>query len=220
MNQADLTVRVIKPALFVIALVPLGFLVWGAFNGGLGVNPVETITFTTGDWALRLLLVTLAITPIRRLTRWSAAIRLRRMLGLFAFFYACLHFTTYLVLDQFFSLPDILDDIIERPYITVGFTSFVLLIPLAATSTNAMLRRLGGKRWQRLHRLVYVTAGGGVLHFLWLVKADLREPLIYLGVLAILMLLRLRPKNALRRSRGREGRASTSMAPQAAQRGS
>ncbi len=191
MNQTDLTVRVVKPLLFILALVPLALLVWDAFHDGLGANPVETIQRATGDWSLRFLLLTLAVTPLRRWTGWRAAIRVRRMLGLYAFFYACLHFATYVGLDQFFSLRDILDDIVKRPYITVGFTAFVLLIPLALTSTHAMVRRLGGKRWQRLHRLVYFAAGGGVLHFLWLVKADLREPLIYLAVLAILMALRL-----------------------------
>ena len=138
--------------------MPFALLVDGLFSGGLGANPVETITHETGTWALRLLLVTLAVTPLRRLTGWNLLVRYRRMLGLFAFFYACLHFTTYLWLDQYFDVAAIIDDIVERPYITLGFTGFVLLLPLAATSTNAMVRRLGGKRWRQLHRLGYVAA--------------------------------------------------------------
>lgn len=191
MNQTTLTRRYIFPVVLVAALAPLGWLLWGTLTHGLGANPIETITRTTGDWTLRFLLVTLAVTPVRRLTGWHAAIRLRRMLGLYAFFYACLHFSTYLVLDQFFSLGDIMEDIVDRPFITVGFSAFVLLLPLALTSTDAMLRRLGAKRWRRLHRAVYVVAILGVLHYLWLVKADLRSPLIYLGVLAVLLALRL-----------------------------
>jgi len=184
-------VRIAKALVFTAASLPFLALVWDGFNGELGANPVETITRTTGDWALRLLLVTLAVTPLRRLTGWHALTRLRRMLGLFAFFYVALHFATYLVFDQFFSLAGIVDDVVERPYITVGFASFVLLIPLAATSTDAMVRRLGGRRWRRLHRLAYLAAAGGVLHFLWLVKADLREPLVYAAVLALLLASRL-----------------------------
>lgn len=180
-----------KPIVFVLALVPLGLLIWSAFNDGLGANPVETITYHTGDWVLRFLLITLAITPLRRLSGWNALIRFRRMLGLFAFFYASLHFLTYVWLDQFFTWPDIVEDVLERPYITVGFTTFVLLIPLAVTSTNKMMRRLGGRRWAALHRLIYIAGLGGVLHYLWLVKADAREPLIYLAILAVLLLLRL-----------------------------
>ena len=185
--------RFLKPLLFIAALVPLGRLVWGAFNGGLGANPVETITFETGTWGLNFLLITLSVTPLRRLSGWNGIIRLRRMLGLFGFFYICLHFTTYLWLDQYFSLADIIDDIAERPYITIGFTGFMLLIPLAVTSTNGMVKRLGGANWRRLHRLAYFATGAGVLHFIWLVKADLREPLIYLAILITLMLLRLPP---------------------------
>ncbi len=191
MNQTALTRCYIFPVVLAAALVPLGWLLWGTLTHGLGANPIETITRTTGDWTLRFLLITLAVTPVRRLTGWHAAIRLRRMLGLYAFFYACLHFSTYLVLDQFFSLEDIMEDIVDRPFITVGFSAFVLLLPLALTSTDAMLRRLGGKRWRRLHRAAYVVAMLGVLHYLWLVKADLSTPLIYLGVLVVLLALRL-----------------------------
>lgn len=191
MNRQQLVTRVLKPAIFVAALVPFALLVWGATHDALGANPVETITFTTGDWSLRFLLITLCVTPVRRITGWHELVRVRRMLGLFAFFYVCLHFSTYLVLDAFFDLRYILEDITDRTYITLGFTSFVLLIPLAVTSTDAMVRRLGGRRWRTLHRLAYVAATGGVLHFLWLVKADLREPLIYLGILLVLFLARV-----------------------------
>ena len=181
----------LKPVVFAAALVPLGFLVWGAFNDGLGANPVETITFETGEWGLRLLLLTLTVTPLRRITGWNGVVRVRRMLGLFGFFYICLHFTTYIWLDHYFSIADVIDDIVERPYITVGFTGFMMLIPLALTSTNRMVKRLGGANWRRLHRLAYFAAGAGVLHFLWLVKADLREPLIYLAIVSALMVLRI-----------------------------
>ncbi len=183
----------LKPVVFTAALVPLGFLVWGAFNDGLGANPVETITFATGDWALRFLLITLTVTPLRRITGWNGIVRIRRMLGLFGFFYVCLHFTTYLWLDQYFSVADIIDDIVERPFITAGFTGFIMLIPLALTSTNGMVKRLGGANWRRLHTLAYFAAGAGVLHFIWLVKSDLREPLIYLSILVALMVLRAPP---------------------------
>ena len=191
MDQHRLTSRVIKPTIFITALIPFALLVWDGFHDGLGANPVEEITRRTGGWGLRFLLITLCVTPLRRLTGWQSLARVRRMLGLFAFFYLCLHFSTYLVLDAFFDLHYILEDILDRTYITLGFTSFCLLIPLAATSTNAVARRIGGERWRRLHRLVYVAACGGVLHFLWLVKADLREPLIYMAILAVLLSLRL-----------------------------
>ena len=164
-----------------------------AWSEDLGANPVETLIHHFGDWALRLLLVTLAVTPLRRLTGRNQAVRLRRMLGLFAFFYVSLHLTTYFVLDRSLLLEEILDDLTERPYIMVGFAAFVLLVPLAATSTNAMIRRLGGRRWRALHRIVYVAAIGGVVHFWWLVKADVREPFIYAALLALLLILRLPP---------------------------
>ena len=191
MNQQRFVSRVLKPAIFIAALAPLALLVWNLLHDGLGANPVEAITFETGDWGLRFLLITLCVTPLRRITGWQALARIRRMLGLFAFFYICLHFSTYVVLDAFFDLRYILEDITDRTYITLGFTSFLLLIPLAMTSTNAMVRRLGGQRWRRLHRLAYAAAAGGVLHFLWQVKADLREPLIYLGILLLLFLARV-----------------------------
>ena len=181
----------LKAGVFSACLIPLLVLAWQAITHHLGANPIDAITDRTGVWTLRLLLITLAVTPARRLTGWNRLIQLRRMLGLFAFFYGSLHFLTYLWLDQFFDVEDMLADIMERPFITVGFTSFVLLIPLAVTSTTAMIKRLGGKWWQRLHRLVYVTAIGGVVHYLWLVKADTRRPLIYGGVLTALLVYRL-----------------------------
>lgn len=181
----------IKPALFVISLVPLAVLIQKGLNNDLGANPVETINRFTGDWVLRFLLVTLAVTPLRRLFGWNALLRYRRMLGLFAFFYVCLHFLSYAWLDQYFVLADIIKDVAKRPYITVGFACFLMLIPLAATSTNAMIRRLGARRWQALHRLVYFIGVGGIVHFLWLVKSDLREPLIYGAILAALLGFRL-----------------------------
>ena len=189
-NQAWRITRIGKPVVFITALLPLIWLIGLGVDGKLGANPVETITHHTGDWALRFLLITLAVTPLRRLSGWNWLQRFRRMLGLFTFFYAFLHFGTYLVLDQFFQWQAILEDILKRPYITVGFLAFLLLIPLAVTSTNAMMRRLG-RHWQRLHRLVYLIGALGVIHYLWLVKADLLEPLIYAAVLALLLGYRL-----------------------------
>jgi sulfoxide reductase heme-binding subunit YedZ len=181
----------IKATLFVVCLMPLALLIWRGFTGGVTANPIEFITHTLGWWALAFLLVTLSVTPLRRLLDMPWLLRLRRMLGLYAFFYAALHFLTWLVIDQFFDWQDIVKDIIKRPYITVGFTAFVLLLPLAATSTNAMVRRLGAARWQLLHRLVYVIATLGVVHFWWLVKKDIREPAVFAVVLAVLLGVRL-----------------------------
>jgi sulfoxide reductase heme-binding subunit YedZ len=189
---APARVEGVKRVLFAICLLPLARLAWLGAGGGLGANPIEFITHSTGRWTLTFLLVTLAVTPLRRWLGWNWLLRLRRMLGLFAFFYAALHFSTYLVLDQFFDLGAIAKDVLKRPYITVGFTAFVLLIPLAVTSTNAMVRRLGARRWQRLHRLVYVIGVAGVVHWWWLVKADIRLPLAYGAVLAVLLGARLR----------------------------
>ena len=194
MKQADVTSWAVKPLVFVLALVPAGSLVYGLVVDQLGANPVETITHETGEWGLRFLLLTLTITPIQRLTPWRTAIRLRRMLGLFAFFYVLLHFTTYLWLDHFFELEAIIEDISERPYITAGVTALVAMIPLALTSTNGMLKRLGAKRWQALHRLVYVACAAALLHFIWLVKADLQGPLIYTAIGIALMALRYQRK--------------------------
>ena len=180
----------LKAALFLACLLPLGRLSWLGFNDGLGANPIEFITRSTGTWTLVLLLITLSVTPLRRLTGQPTLIRYRRMLGLFAFFYACLHFTTYIWLDQFFEWPAIVKDVIKRPFITIGFACFVLLIPLALTSTHAMQRRLK-RRWQQLHRLVYLVAIGGVVHYWWLVKKDVSEPALYALVLALLLGYRL-----------------------------
>ena len=182
---------ILKAGVFGACLIPVTMLAWDGLTSNLGANPIDEITDQTGRWTLRFLLITLAVTPLRRLSGWNRVIQLRRMLGLFAFFYGSLHFLTYLWLDQFFVVEDILADVMDRPFITVGFASFVLLIPLAATSTTAMIKRLGGKWWQRLHRLVYASAIGGVVHYLWLVKADIRLPLIYGGVLALLLAYRL-----------------------------
>ena len=183
----------VKAGVFLAALVPLGAIVAAAAAGELGANPVEALLHHFGEWSLRLMLATLAITPLRRLTGWSQAVRLRRMLGLFAFFYAALHLATYVVLDRSLLLEEILEDLTERPYIMVGFAAFVMLVPLAATSTNAMIRRLGGRRWRLLHRLAYAAAAAGVVHFWWLVKADVREPLVHAAILALLLALRLPP---------------------------
>jgi len=176
----------LRVALFAICLGPFAQLVYNAFTDNLGANPIDAITRHTGSWALILLLVTLSVTPLRKISGWNALVKFRRMLGLFAFFYAALHFTTFLVLDHFFDFNAILKDVMKRPYVTAGFTGFVLLIPLAITSTTGMIRRLG-KRWRQLHRLVYIAAAAGVLHFYWLVKADIRRPLQYGFVLALVL---------------------------------
>ncbi|MFZ1640309.1 MAG: protein-methionine-sulfoxide reductase heme-binding subunit MsrQ [Candidatus Contendobacter sp.] len=176
--------------MFGVSLLPLAWMVWLGWQDQLGVNPVETLSHRTGDWSLRFLLLTLAVTPVRRLTGWNSLQKFRRMLGLFSFFYVCLHFGVYLVFDQFFDWRAIVEDIAKRPYITVGFTGWLLLIPLAVTSTNGMIKRLG-RNWRRLHRLIYLIGVLGVLHYLWLVKADITEPLIYAGVLAALLGYRL-----------------------------
>lgn len=191
MTPSDKQLRfVIKPVVFTAALVPVAWMLWQGFAGGLGVNPIETITHRTGDWTLRFLLITLTVTPLRRLTGWTWLQRLRRMLGLFAFFYAALHLTTYLWLDKFFLWGEIADDILERPFITVGFAAFLILVPLAATSTKGMMRRLG-RRWGQLHRGVYLAVILGVLHYWWLVKADIREPAIYALLAGLLLGIRV-----------------------------
>jgi methionine sulfoxide reductase heme-binding subunit len=181
------TTRFWKPIVFVLGLVPLGYLAWGAATGALGANPIERITRATGEWTLRFLLLTLAITPLRRLTGWNGANRFRRMLGLFAFAYATLHLGTYVWLDQFFDWVAIAKDVYKRPFITAGMTSFAVLVPLALTSTAGMIRRMGGTAWRRLHRLSYLAAAAGVVHFWWLVKADIRQPRMY-GILLGLLL--------------------------------
>jgi methionine sulfoxide reductase heme-binding subunit len=180
-----------KPIVFLACLAPLGYLGWRAYNGQLTANPVEFVQHFTGDWTLRLLLITLCVTPLRKLLGVPDLIRFRRMLGLFAFFYVCLHFLTYIGPDQAFDLGGMWKDVAKRPFITVGFTGFVLLIPLALTSTKGWIRRLGGKRWQALHRLIYVAALCGVIHYYWMVKSDHRLPLMYGAILAVLLLYRL-----------------------------
>ena len=187
MTQQEWIERVVKPALFIVCLIPLALITWDAFTNQLGANPIEKIMRRTGDWTLRFLLITLTITPARQLLNLPWLIKLRRMLGLFAFFYALLHFTNYIWLDQYFDVDEIIKDVIKRKYITIGFACFLMLIPLAITSTNNMVKRLGGKRWQKLHKSVYAIAIGGVIHYLWLVKKDLSEPLLYAALLAILL---------------------------------
>jgi methionine sulfoxide reductase heme-binding subunit len=191
MRQQSWRQRCMKVGVFSACLIPLAILAWDTITDHLGANPIEAITRQTGTWTLRFLLISLAVTPARRLAGWNSVIRFRRMLGLFAFFYASLHCLTYIWLDQFFVVEDIAKDVIERPFITVGFLGFVMLIPLAVTSTAKMIKRLGGKRWQLLHRLVYASALAGVVHYLWLVKADVQLPLIYGSLLAVLLGYRL-----------------------------
>ena len=178
-----------KAVLFAIALVPLAQLAAGVvyFPDWLGANPAEFITRTTGDWTLRFLLFTLAVTPLRKITGWNRLLKFRRMLGLFAFFYGVVHFASFIAFDHVFLVGEILRDIAKRPFITVGFVALVLMIPLAVTSTNAMVRRLGAERWLALHRLVYVIAPLGVLHFWWMVKRDVTEPAIYALIVAALL---------------------------------
>ncbi|HTC66003.1 MAG TPA: protein-methionine-sulfoxide reductase heme-binding subunit MsrQ [Candidatus Acidoferrum sp.] len=180
-----------KPVVFLLCLLPLAALGWRAFHGELTANPIEFITHATGDWTLRFLVITLCVTPFRKILRLPELIHFRRMLGLFAFFYACLHFTTYIWLDKFFDLSEMWKDIAKRKYITVGFTAFLLLIPLAITSTAGWIRRLGGKRWQQLHRLIYFSAALGVIHYYWLVKSAVIRPLTYGAIVTVLLLWRL-----------------------------
>jgi sulfoxide reductase heme-binding subunit YedZ len=189
--RALLSSKWTKAALFLICLVPFATLLCRAFHSGLGANPVEFVQHATGDWTLRFLVFTLSITPLRKLLNLPDLIRFRRMLGLFAFFYVCLHFLTYIGADQSFDLGGMWKDVQKRRYITVGFTAFVLLIPLALTSTAGWVRRLGGRRWQLLHRAIYVSAVCGVIHYYWLVKSDVRKPLFYAALVAILLVWRL-----------------------------
>ena len=184
------SMRSAKVLVFSLCFAPTLVLIWDSLTGGLSVNPIEDITHRTGDWALRFVLLTLAVTPFRWLSRWNEVIRYRRMLGLFTFWYASLHFSTYIVFDHFFDVRSIADDVIERKYVTAGFFGFVLMLPLAVTSTQGWIRRLG-KRWSVLHRLIYVAAVAGVVHFLWLVKLETSEPLIYAAVLSGLFLVRV-----------------------------
>ena len=198
---------VLKPLAFVAGLAPLGWLVWAGFTGNLSVNPLSDITLFTGDWTIRFLCITLAVTPLRRLTGWNALVRFRRMSGLFAFFYGTTHFLIYVIADRFAGLdfPDgivswttaralvasVGEDIYKRPFITAGFFTWLCLLPLALTSTAGMIRRLGGRRWAALHRLVYVAAIGGVVHYWWLVKIDTRPPLRYALIVGALLAYRM-----------------------------
>jgi sulfoxide reductase heme-binding subunit YedZ len=197
----------LKVLVFGLALVPLGRLILFGVTDRLGANPIEFITRNTGDWTLYFLCMTLAVTPLRRATGWTWLVRLRRMLGLFTFFYATLHFTTFLWFDHFFDLAEMWRDVLKRPFITVGFTAFVLLIPLAATSSGLMIRRLGGKRWQRLHSAIYLIAPLAVLHFWWMKagKNDFAEPALFAVIVALLLLVRVYWRLAHARQQGGRG---------------
>ena len=206
-----------KPIAFAVGLVPAVYMAWAALNAQLGADPLKEITHETGDWTLRCVTLTLAITPLRRLTGWNWLIRFRRMIGLYAFFYGTTHFLIYVIADRFAGLEfqngiwawstaselaaSIWEDVSKRPYITVGFLGFVSMIPLALTSTAGWIRRMGGRNWQRLHRLIYLTAAAGVVHYWWLVKADIRRPAIYAGIVTVL--LGFRAVLSMKRSRGR-----------------
>jgi len=184
-------IRALKAPVFLLCLGPAFVLTWKGFHAGLGANPIDVITRTTGRWTLTFLLITLSVTPVRKLSGLTWLVRFRRMLGLFAFFYGGLHLMTYVWLDKFFDVHAMLHDIAKRRFITAGMTAWALMLPLALTSTTGWIRRLGGKRWQKLHRLIYFSAAAGVVHFIWLVKADLRRPLTYGAVLAVLLAYRL-----------------------------
>lgn len=191
MAPAALPDRVGKPLVWLAAATPLGVLARRTLGGDLGVNPIETLTDFTGTTAFVLLLVTLAVTPVRRLSGWNRLVRYRRMLGLWAFTYAALHFLVWGLFDHQFNPATIVEDVVERPFITVGFTAFVILVALAATSPTAVLRWMGGRRWQRLHRLVYLAAGLAALHFLWAVKVITLKPIAFAVVLGLLLAVRL-----------------------------
>lgn len=206
MTRAAIVTRVVKPLLYFSGTLPLAWLLFALLTGRVMGDQVKFIQHVTGDTVLTCLMLTLAITPLRRLTGWNEIIRVRRLIGLTAFWYACLHLTTYLVFDQELSLSDIMADIEKHPWVLVGFTAFLCLVPLAITSTNGWVRRLGGKRWQRLHRLVYVAATAGVLHYFWLVKKDIHYPLLY-GVV-LLALLGSRVLLAVKKSRQRRSRVT------------
>jgi sulfoxide reductase heme-binding subunit YedZ len=194
----------LKPSVFLLSLLPVAYLVWEFFSGGLSANPISDITKETGTWTLRFLVATIAITPLKELTGWSRAQQLRRMIGLFAFFYATLHFTTYVYLDKFFEWDEIVKDVAKRPFITVGFSVLIMLATLAVTSPNAVVKWMGGKRWRLIHRLVYLCAVGGVIHYYWLVKADTRRPLIYGTIVTLLLgyrVLKMLPNRRMAKSK-------------------
>ena len=202
---------VLKPAVFLLCLMPLAWLGWLAATGGLGVNPIEKVNRSLGDWALRFLLISLAVSPAKEIFGWPVLMRFRRMLGLFAFFYVALHLSSWIGLDQFFAWPYIWGDIVKRPFITVGMLAFLSLLPLAATSTAGMIKRLGAKRWKRLHMLVYPAAALAVFHYFMMVKADVREPLIYAAVLAVLLGWRALTRRPRRRPTVRESNLSAAL---------
>ena len=208
-----LTSRWTKVGVFLLSLGPLGYLFWRGLNGDLTANPIEFITHELGDWTLIFLILTLAVTPARKLLRQPGLIRFRRMLGLFAFFYACLHFSVFFVFDHFFDVAAMLDDVAERKYITIGFLGFVMLIPLAVTSTAGWIRRLGGKRWQRLHQLIYIAAVAGVIHFFWLVKSDITRPTRYAVAVGALLLYRLVVWVGERQARPQPVRSARTLSP-------
>ena len=183
--RSNALLRVTKALLFLACLGPLARLAWRAWGGNLTAHPIEYITHFTGDWTIRLVVATLAVTPLRKLLHAPSLIRYRRMIGLFAFFYGALHFLTWLCVDKFFQWPEIVKDLSKRPFLIAGFTAFACMLPLAVTSTAASIRRLGGKRWQLLHRLIYVTAIAGVTHYYWLVKSDIRLPVLYGALVAL-----------------------------------
>jgi len=193
MAMSQRQMAVIKTVIFILCLLPLARLTGFAMLDQLGANPLEFITRNTGDWTLYFLCVTLAVTPIRKISGWSWLLRLRRMLGLYAFFYASLHFLTFLWFDHFFDLAEMWADVLKRPFITVGFLGFAGLLPLALTSTNGMIKRLGGKRWQLLHRLIYLIVPAGVLHYYWMKagKHDLSQPLMFAVLVGVLLLMRV-----------------------------
>ncbi len=178
--------KLLKPLTFVLALLPAGYLVYRTYTNDLGVNPAETLQLETGGWALKFLLITLAITPLRRLTGWNRVIQYRRMVGLFAFFYASMHFLTYIVLDKYFAFGEMIADVAKRPFITAGFVAFTAMVPLAVTSTKGWIRRLG-RRWQSLHRLIYLSGVAAAVHFVWKVKVAVGEPVYYAIVMALLL---------------------------------
>jgi len=189
-----------KAVVFLASLAPVFWACWRAWNQDLTANPIEYITRYTGDWTLRFIVFTLAVTPLRKLLGLPDLIRFRRMIGLFAFFYGTLHFVTYIWLDKFFDLADMWKDVAKRPFITAGFTAFVLMLPLAVTSTKGWIRRMGGKRWQAVHRLVYFSGIAGVVHYYWLVKSDIRLPAMYGGFVGVLLLYRVAAFAVKRRS--------------------
>jgi sulfoxide reductase heme-binding subunit YedZ len=202
--------RWLKPVAFALCLVPAAWVIWALYSdyaratSFLGANPINEAEHFTGKWILRFLIITLSITPLRRLTGWNWLVRYRRMFGLFAFFYAALHLSMYIGVDMFFNFGDIVHDVVKHPYITIGMAAFLLLIPLAVTSTNKMVRRLGGARWRSLHRLVYLVAVLGVIHFWWAVKKDITEPLIYALIFGALFAARIIWKAAASRTLGRQ----------------